>query len=68
MGYNKDIPDECPNELMALGLAPSYKAIAICILRNDNNCTSLGFSQPKSKWYSALKKIEINKRNNNIGG
>ena len=61
--YAEGIPDEVPNELMVLGLAPSYKAIAMTILQNDHNCSSLGFVPLPSKWYGALKRIEINQRN-----
>lgn len=60
--YDK-IPDEVPNEIMKRNLAPSYKAIALAILKNDHNLTSLGFSGKKSKWYSVFKKIEIEERN-----
>jgi predicted phosphoadenosine phosphosulfate sulfurtransferase len=59
MGYAEDIPDEVPNELMRLGLAPSYRAIALAILQNDLRFYSLGFSPTASPWYSALKRIEI---------
>jgi predicted phosphoadenosine phosphosulfate sulfurtransferase len=62
-GYNDDIPDEVPDVLMKSNLAPSYKAIALAILQNDLHLTSLGFSAPKSEWYSILKRIEIEERN-----
>ena len=62
-GYSDGIPDEVPDELMRLGLAPSYKAIAIAILKNDLQFTSLGFPGKHSDWYSALKQIEIAERN-----
>ncbi len=61
-GYHEDIPDEVPLVLMQERLAPSYKAIALAILRNDHNLTTLGFSAPKSDWYSAIKRIEIANR------
>jgi predicted phosphoadenosine phosphosulfate sulfurtransferase len=61
-GYPEDIPDEVPERLMKLNLAPSYKAIAIALLRNDLNLEALGFTPKKSPWYSAFKKIEIEKR------
>lgn len=61
-GYPDDIPDEVPDKLMQLGLAPSYKAIAIALLRNDLHLTALGFSAPVSNWYGILKRIEIEKR------
>jgi predicted phosphoadenosine phosphosulfate sulfurtransferase len=62
-GYLDNIPDEVPDALMDESLAPSYKAIAIAILRNDHHMTALGFQAPKSIWYNALKRIEINQRN-----
>jgi predicted phosphoadenosine phosphosulfate sulfurtransferase len=60
--YENDIPDEVPDELMKLNLAPSYKAIALALLKNDHNLKSLGFTPKKSKWYSAFKKVEIEER------
>lgn len=57
-----DIPDEVPAALMAEDLAPSYKAIAIAILKNDHYMTNLGFSPPHSMWYDTLKRIEIQAR------
>lgn len=63
-GYPEDIPDECPDVLMHLNLVPSYKAIAIAIMKNDHSMKSLGFTPKKSLYYNALKKIEIEGRNN----
>lgn len=65
-GYEKGIPQHVPDGLMRLNLAPSYKAVAIAILKNDHNLISLGFSAPKSSWYDALKKMEIEKRNETL--
>lgn len=45
---------------MWLRKAPSYKAIALAILKND--MTDLGFTPPVSAWYSELKRIEIEAR------
>lgn len=56
--YKKGIPDEVPKEIF--DKVPSYKAIAIAILKNDIGI--LGIEKPKSKWYSVLKKIEIEGR------
>jgi predicted phosphoadenosine phosphosulfate sulfurtransferase len=61
-GYSIDIPDEVPSELMRLNLAPSYKAIACAILKNDLQFLTLGFESTPSVWYSALKKVEIEER------
>jgi len=58
--YLNGIPDEAPNEIS--NIVPSYKRIAIAILKNDNSLKSLGFKQKKSKYYSEFKRIEISKR------
>ena len=34
---------------------PSYKAIAVAILRNDHSLCTLGFRGPISEYYFALK-------------
>lgn len=61
-GYSDDIPDEVPDSLMRLQLAPSYKAIVFAILRNDVTLSSLGFSGTPTQWYSELKRIELEER------
>ena len=61
-GYPIDIPDQCPNELMNLNLAPSYKAIALAILKNDHSMQSLGFTPKPSIIYSLIKKEEVMNR------
>lgn len=61
-GYSTGIPDEVPPGLMHNGLAPSYRAVAIALLKNDLKLTSLGFSAPYSDWYGVLKRIEIQAR------
>lgn len=43
-GYPEGIPEEVPLRLTQLNLAPSYKAIAMVILKNDHCCKGLGFS------------------------
>lgn len=63
-GYAQDIPDEVPHELMQLGIAPSYKAIAMALLDNDLNLYSLGFTRPQSEWYGHYKRIELEQRKN----
>ena len=47
---------------MREGLAPSYKAICIALLRNDMALTTLGFATTSSEVYSALKRIELQDR------
>ena len=48
-GYLSDIPDEVPRLLEQSGRAPSYKAIAIAILKNDFSFQSIGFSRKESE-------------------
>ena len=61
-GYSDGIPDEVPAALSQMGLAPSWRAIAIAILKNDHSMKSLGFEAGYSPWYSVLKRIEIEAR------
>jgi predicted phosphoadenosine phosphosulfate sulfurtransferase len=61
-GYPEGIPDEVPDELTALKLAPSYKALAIAILKNDHSMQSLGFTPQKGPAYMAIKAQEIANR------
>jgi predicted phosphoadenosine phosphosulfate sulfurtransferase len=61
-GYENGIPDEAPAKLEALNKVPSYRMICKAILKNDLALISLGFSKPKSKAYSMLKRIELNER------
>lgn len=44
-------------------LAPSYKSIALAILKNDHSLISLGYTPSKSKYYNILKYMEIKNRN-----
>lgn len=65
-GYPEDLPDEVPHELMKRGLAPSYQAIALALLNNDMGLTALGFQPPHSRWYDAIKRVEIEERNKHV--
>jgi len=47
--YFDGIPDEVPKKLHDAGKAPSYKAIAIAILKNDLHLYSLGFRKRESQ-------------------
>ena len=40
-------------------LAPSYKAICLAIMRNDQAMTSLGFTARPSLWYMDIKRAEL---------
>ena len=58
--YTNDIPDESPKELG--DKVPSYKKIAMAILKNDNQLTSLGFTPKESDYYGHYKRIELKQR------
>ena len=49
------IPETVPEKLSRTGRAPSYKAIAMAILRNDLNFYSLGFHEKESRYFRQLK-------------
>ncbi len=54
--YSNGIPDEAPKEID--DRVPSYKRIAIAILKND--LSYIGIEPVKSEYYSILKCIELN--------
>lgn len=54
--YSNGIPDEAPKEID--DRVPSYKRIAIAILKND--LSYIGIEPIKSEYYSILKCIELN--------
>ena len=58
--YKYDIPDEVPIQLN--DRVPSYKKIALCILKNDLNLKGLGYETKRSDWYDYYKRIELDKR------
>lgn len=58
--YSDDIPDEVPTKLANSMRAPSYRAIAMAILKNDNNLYSLGFSQRENDLVRCI--IEVNRK------
>lgn len=63
--YQQGIPDEIPDGLMKSGRVPSWKAIAIAILKNDLHLRALGFSFDESALVKDLrlaKKIEGEKQ------
>jgi len=53
--YSRGIPDEIPYKLAQSGRVPSYKQIAIAILRNDFVLKSLGFDGKMSDYYTQIK-------------
>lgn len=43
--YSDGIPDEVPDLLAKTNRAPSWKKIAICLLKNDMKLRGLGFTE-----------------------
>jgi predicted phosphoadenosine phosphosulfate sulfurtransferase len=58
--YTDGIPDEGPHEIF--DKVPSYKRIAITILKNDYALKTLGVVQKKSMLYNELKRLEFEQR------
>ena len=63
--YSNGIPDEAPERLEALNKVPSYRKIALAILKNDYSLKSLGMQVNVSNYYHELKRIELKNRNTN---
>lgn len=53
--YSDGIPDDAPKKLVDSGRVPSYKHIAMAILKNDMTLKTLGFSGKESKYFRILK-------------
>lgn len=64
--YPDGIPDELPGRLQESMRAPSWKAIAMCILNNDFYLYELGFAPHVSHWYKTVKKIKEKENDNQI--
>src|SRR5574343_634066 len=62
----EDIPDEVPEKLSKSGRAPSYKALAMAILKNDLHLYSLGFQCDESDLVKELRLINSYKNNSQI--
>ena len=58
--YKEGIPDDAPMELG--DKVPSYKRICMAILKNDFQLVGLGYAPKVTKYYSILKRIEIDAR------
>lgn len=54
----KKIPDKLNNDFESKKLAPSWRRMAICILKNDHICKSLSFTQTKNQNERMKKLIE----------
>lgn len=61
--YSDGIPDDVPVEIF--DRVPSYKRIALAILKNDYPLKTLGFTPKESKYYGMFKRIEIENRDKN---
>lgn len=60
--YHSGIPDEAPAVFEQLNKVPSYRKICFAILKNDVTLETLGFSRPKCRIYTELKRIELTER------
>lgn len=56
--YKDGIPENVPYRLMKAKKAPSYKAIALCILNNDFMLKNLGFSESESLIADSFRAIK----------
>ena len=54
--YSDDIPDEVPKLIEVTMRVPSYKALAISILKNDFSFKSCGFSAGRSDLVEVLRR------------
>ena len=55
--YRDLIPDDLPDGLLFTGRAPSWKAIAICLLNNDFRLHKLGYTTTPGEWAQAALDI-----------
>lgn len=62
--YSDGLPDSAPIKLERSYRVPSYRNLALCLMRNDTLLLGAGLSKPPSKAYSMIKKAEISKRVN----
>lgn len=54
--YKDGIPDEVPEGISKSMRAPSYKSIAMALLRNDFRFKSLGFHTEENESCAALRR------------
>jgi predicted phosphoadenosine phosphosulfate sulfurtransferase len=64
--YKDGIPDEVSRSLQLSHRVPSYKAVAMAILKNDLKLTTLGFSTKHSMWSDVLKAEKKKKEENQL--
>lgn len=65
--YFDDIPDEAPANLEKINRVPSYKSIAVAILKNDLLLRSIGFGEEEgilAKELRDMHKAKIDKQLN----
>ena len=64
--YSDGIPDELPPKLAASGRVPSWKAVALCLLKNDMQLRGLGFGRQESAVVEAIYAIEKKEKSKQI--
>ena len=45
----KSIPDKLDNYFESKKLAPTWRRMAVCIIKNDHTCKGLSFGQTKNQ-------------------
>jgi predicted phosphoadenosine phosphosulfate sulfurtransferase len=60
--YPGSIPDDLPDGLLFSGRAPSWKAIAICLLHNDFHLHKIGYTTAPGVWAQAA--MDLSKTDN----
>lgn len=55
--YPDDIPDEAPEALVKQGRVPSWKGIALAILKNDHTLKTLGCGIAENDLVRTLRKL-----------
>ncbi len=64
--YKDGIPDEVPAKLAAAGRAPSWKSIAMCLLKNDMHLRGIGFGRTDSSLVDDLYRKKREEENPQI--
>lgn len=64
--YKDGIPDEVPACLMRSMRVPSYKALAIAILKNDFNLLSVGFARKETDLSNELLEADRAEKDQNM--
>lgn len=64
--YRDSIPDNLPDGLLFSGRAPSWKAIAMCLLHNDFRLHKLGYTTTPGEWAQAVIEVATKTSDNQL--